>query len=108
MYKHSYCFIFRSAVCTFPTAERIFPTAERTFPIAEYKPNTLNDINSILLSYKLHSYHPYTFIPTIRILSFLPSFSDYFVRPLYAYPPLYTMYFMNFTATTATNAYNTL
>ena len=48
MYKHSYQFIFRSAVCTFPiaerifpTAERIFPTAERTFPIAEYKPNTL-------------------------------------------------------------------
>ena len=41
MYKHSYQFIFRSAVCTFPTAERIFPTAERTFPIAEYKLNTL-------------------------------------------------------------------
>ena len=41
MYKHSYCFIFRSAERTFPTAERIFPTAERTFPIAEYKPNTL-------------------------------------------------------------------
>ena len=42
------------------------------------------------------------------MLSFLPSCSDYFVRPLYAYPPLYTMYFMNFTATTATNTYNTL
>ena len=96
MYKHSNYFIFRSAVCTFPTAERIFPTAERTFPIAEYKPNTLNDINSILLSYKLHSYHPYTFIPTIL------------VRPQYAYPPLYTMNFVNFTATTATNAYNAL
>ena len=41
MYKHSYWFIFRSAVCTFSTAERIFPTAERTFPIAEYKLNTL-------------------------------------------------------------------
>ena len=41
MYKHSNYFIFRSAVCTFPTVERIFPTAERTFPIAEYKPNTL-------------------------------------------------------------------
>ena len=108
MYKHSYQFIFRSAVCTFPTAEHTFPTAERTFPIAEYKPNTLNDINSILLSYKLHSYHPYTFISTILILSFLPSFSDYFVRPLYAYLPLYTIYFVNFTATTATNTYNAL
>ena len=41
MYKHSNYFIFRSAACTFPTAERIFPTAERTFPIAEYKPDTL-------------------------------------------------------------------
>ncbi len=41
MYKHSNYFIFRSAVCTFPTAERTFATAERTFPIAEYKPNTL-------------------------------------------------------------------
>ena len=41
MNKHSYWFIFRSAVCTFPIAERTFPTAERTFPIAEYKPNTL-------------------------------------------------------------------
>ena len=41
MYKHSYQSIFRSAVCTFPTAERISPTAERTFPIAEYKLNTL-------------------------------------------------------------------
>ena len=34
MNKHSYLFIFRSAVCT-------FPTAEHTFPIAEYKSNTL-------------------------------------------------------------------
>ena len=41
MYKHSYCFIFRSAVCTFRSAVCTFPTAERTFPIAEYKPNTL-------------------------------------------------------------------
>ena len=48
MYKHSYWFIFRSAVCifhtaerTFPTAEHTFPTAERTFPIAAYKPDTL-------------------------------------------------------------------
>ena len=63
---------------------------------------------SFLPSLYFHSYHPYTFIPTILLLSFLPFFSDYFVRPLYAYPPLYTMYFMNFTATTATNAYNTL
>ena len=107
MYKHSNYFIFRSAVCTFPTAERIFPTAERIFPtaermfpIAEYKPNTL----MILIQ---SSYH-INFIPIILILSFLPSFSDYFVRPLYAYPPLYTMYFMNFTATTATNVSNTL
>ena len=42
------------------------------------------------------------------MLSFLPSCSDYFVRPLYAYPPLYTMNFVNFTATTATNVSNTL
>ena len=65
MYKHSYWFIFRSAVCTFPTAERIFPTAERTFPIAEYKPNTL--MIQIQSSYHIN------FIPIILILSFLPS-----------------------------------
>ena len=51
---------------------------------------------------------PIRLISTILILSFLPSFSDYFVRPLYAYPPLYTMYLVNFTATTATNTPNTL
>ena len=63
---------------------------------------------SFLPSLYFHFYHPYTFIPTILILSFLPSFSDYFVRPLYAYSPLYTMYLVNFTATTATNVSNTL
>ena len=48
------------------------------------------------------------FNPPILILSFLLSYSDYFVRPLYAYSPLYTMYLVNFTATTATNVSNTL
>ena len=36
MNKHSYLFIFRSAVCTFPTAERTFPTAERTYRSGEH------------------------------------------------------------------------
>ena len=31
--------MFRTAVCTFPTAERIFPTAERTYRSGEYKTN---------------------------------------------------------------------
>ena len=39
MYKHSNYFIFRSAVCTFPTAERIFPTAERTYRSGEHNTN---------------------------------------------------------------------
>ena len=31
--------MFRTAVCTFPTAERIFPTAERTYRSGEHKTN---------------------------------------------------------------------
>ena len=52
MYKHSNYFIFRSAVCTFPTAEHTFPTAERTFPIAEYKP-----IAMFIHIYNKHCYY---------------------------------------------------
>ena len=36
-----FCFIFRTAECTFPIAEYTFPTAECTFRSGEYKQETL-------------------------------------------------------------------
>ena len=45
--------MFRTAVCTFPTAERIFPIAERTYRSGEYKTNRGFTLIYITLSDKI-------------------------------------------------------
>ena len=45
--------MFRTAVCTFPTAERRFPTAERTYRSVERKTNRGFTLIYITLSDKI-------------------------------------------------------
>ena len=45
--------MFRTAVCTFPTAERRFPTAERTYRSGEHKTNRGFTLIYITLSDKI-------------------------------------------------------
>ena len=45
--------MFRTAVCTFPSVERIFPTAERTYLSGEYKTNRGFTLIYITLSDKI-------------------------------------------------------